>query len=397
MPVPPTPPLDTTITPGQLGHIADHEAIAAALNSDTASLSANNTYVGTQTFGDDVFFANGKALLWRNAANSGDTYTLFVTASDQVILAALADIRLTTLGASADIVTDHSGGDGIFITDSPALVGDATYGFGGVLALDDRLGVTGVVKLQSPAARTVTDGVTTNSDPTVTSATAAFTISDKGRPISGTGIPAGSYIGVVNSATSIELSSSFATNTPVNASASGSGVSITIGVIPPVVRFVDARSSGKTWQVGADYSNNNGNFAIYQTTDRNTPDVAVRGSDGAVLLRSGANILDFGGGGAGMGLNGSNAFDVKGGSAGFRVTNNAYNAVNVAVTDAGDVSIGRGAPAAGATTGFPYIPVTAGAPSGTPTGVGGFVPVRFDSTNHKLWVYDGGWIGVVLA
>lgn len=42
MPIPPSPPLDETITPGQLGHIADHEAIAAALNSGfaTGDLSA---------------------------------------------------------------------------------------------------------------------------------------------------------------------------------------------------------------------------------------------------------------------------------------------------------------------------------------------------------------------
>lgn len=33
MPIPPSPPLDETITPGQLGHIADHEAIASALNN----------------------------------------------------------------------------------------------------------------------------------------------------------------------------------------------------------------------------------------------------------------------------------------------------------------------------------------------------------------------------
>lgn len=46
MPVPPVPPLDETITPGQLGHIADHDAIHDALNNDTASLSADQTLAG---------------------------------------------------------------------------------------------------------------------------------------------------------------------------------------------------------------------------------------------------------------------------------------------------------------------------------------------------------------
>lgn len=80
--------------------------------------------------------------------------------------------------------------------------------------------------------RTVTDGVTTNGSPTVTSATAAWDESDLGTPISGgtTGIPAGSFIGVINSATSIALSSSPTTNTPVNATATTSGNTLTIGV-----------------------------------------------------------------------------------------------------------------------------------------------------------------------
>lgn len=79
------------------------------------------------------------------------------------------------------------------------------------------------------SAASVADAVTTSGSPTVTSATAAFAVGDVGSPISGTGIPANSYIGVRNSATSIGLSSSPVVNTPVNASASGSGVTITMG------------------------------------------------------------------------------------------------------------------------------------------------------------------------
>jgi hypothetical protein len=80
--------------------------------------------------------------------------------------------------------------------------------------------------------RTVADGVTTSGSPTVTSATAAFTQADVGKPISsGTAaIPANSFVGVVNSATSIGLSSSSFTNTPVNATAATSGNTFTIGL-----------------------------------------------------------------------------------------------------------------------------------------------------------------------
>jgi hypothetical protein len=77
-------------------------------------------------------------------------------------------------------------------------------------------------------ARTVADGVTSSSA-TVTSSTAAFDAHDVGRTISGTGIPTNSYIGIVNSATSIGLSSSAVNNVPVSATTTATGVSITIG------------------------------------------------------------------------------------------------------------------------------------------------------------------------
>lgn len=77
--------------------------------------------------------------------------------------------------------------------------------------------------------RTVTDGATTNTDATVESATAAFGPSDLFKPISGAGIPANSYVGRINSATSIELSSSHLSFVPVNATATASGVTLSIG------------------------------------------------------------------------------------------------------------------------------------------------------------------------
>lgn len=78
--------------------------------------------------------------------------------------------------------------------------------------------------------RTVTDGATTNLDPTVTSVTANFTANDLFKPISGTGIPANSYIGVVTSATSIELSSTNTVHTPANATATATGLTLAVGL-----------------------------------------------------------------------------------------------------------------------------------------------------------------------
>lgn len=43
------------------------------------------------------------------------------------------------------------------------------------------------------------------------------------------------------------------------------------------------------------------------------------------------------------------------------------------------------------TAGFYNIPGAAGAPSGVPANTTGF-PMYFDSTNNKIYVYDGGWL-----
>lgn len=70
-------------------------------------------------------------------------------------------------------------------------------------------------------SRTVTDGVTTNGSAVVTSATGAFTDADIGMAISGTGIPARAYVLSRQSATQVTMS--------VNATADGTGISVTFG------------------------------------------------------------------------------------------------------------------------------------------------------------------------
>jgi hypothetical protein len=77
------------------------------------------------------------------------------------------------------------------------------------------------ITIATLASRSVTDGVTTNNSPTVTSASAAFTAADVGQGLSGAGIPAGSYIVAINSATSVNINQ--------NATVTASSVSLTIG------------------------------------------------------------------------------------------------------------------------------------------------------------------------
>lgn len=50
------------------------------------------------------------------------------------------------------------------------------------------------------------------------------------------------------------------------------------------------------------------------------------------------------------------------------------------------------------TTGFSWIPSANGTPTGTPASPpSGNVPLYYDATNNKLYVYNGGWKSVTLS
>lgn len=69
-----------------------------------------------------------------------------------------------------------------------------------------------------------------------------------------------------------------------------------------------------------------------------------------------------------------------------------------AIMDANNnVVIGGAAIATTATNGFLYIPTCAGTPTGTPTTYTGRAPMVYDSTNNKLYIYNGGWKSATFA
>jgi hypothetical protein len=90
-------------------------------------------------------------------------------------------------------------------------------------------GVTVVGMREQAGSRVVTDGVTTDTESVITSASAAFTQADVGASVSGTGIPAGARILSVTNATTAVLSA--------NATATDTGVSITIGLALGAVTY----------------------------------------------------------------------------------------------------------------------------------------------------------------
>lgn len=76
------------------------------------------------------------------------------------------------------------------------------------------------------------------------------------------------------------------------------------------------------------------------------------------------------------------------------------NTFNVLLgSTAGNAQLGvNGALATNATIGFVDFPTCAGAPSGTPSKTeAGHRSMIYDTTNHKIWFFDGTWKGVVIA
>lgn len=61
------------------------------------------------------------------------------------------------------------------------------------------------------------------------------------------------------------------------------------------------------------------------------------------------------------------------------------------------VAIGTAPLATSATDGFLYVPTCAGTPTGVPTTQTGTAALVYDTTAHKLWVYDSGWKGIGLS
>ena len=110
------------------------------------------------------------------------------------------------------------------------------------------------------------------------------------------------------------------------------------------------------------------------------------------LLFSSSN----GSGNAYFNMTAGNTLNCTVGSAGARWMNNAFNSQLLTLTNTGSLVMGPTL-ALSATDGFPYMPSGAGAPTGAPTAQAGHAPFFYDTTNHKLWVYDGGWKGVVLS
>jgi hypothetical protein len=110
------------------------------------------------------------------------------------------------------------------------------------------------------------------------------------------------------------------------------------------------------------------------------------GASSAITTLYGINVANQGGAGR------TNAYGVD------IAAQSGAATTNFALAARSEVVLGTASIANAATTGFVDICSQAGTPTGVPGQVpAGYNAMRYDTTAHKLWVYDAGWKGIVLT
>lgn len=186
--------------------------------------------------------------------------------------------------------------------------------------------------------RAVADGVTNRANNVITSSSAKFVVTDLGRRIQGSGIPAGTWITAINSASSV--------NTSSTSTASASGVAITIGTEAVEVWTGDAGTATKELSFGAlgPAAQSALVFGTQEDTNLYRTGVGALQTDGTLTVGGGA--------GTGIILRGqrlvktntvSGPLQIQDGSGnGIQLLNAAGTVPLVNLTNNGDMTIPRG-------------------------------------------------------
>jgi hypothetical protein len=194
----------------------------------------------------------------------------------------------------------------------------------------------------------------------------------------------------------------------INPPAVTSGTGISIGI----KSGVSAAGSSGNYTIGTGTAsgagNTSGNVAISSGSGSSgaASGMTTVGTGNSAGVPAG-NVNVTGGNGVGAGAAGANVIVTPGtGPAAAGNPNDGVTAIFTAqgygafeIDQNGNVLLNANgaALATNATNAFTYIPACAGTPTGTPTSVTGAVPIVYDTTGHKLWVYRAGaWAGVAI-
>ena len=147
-----------------------------------------------------------------------------------------------------------------------------------------------------------------------------------------------------------------------------------------------------------------GVFGLGSTGVLGKPHTSGAGIQGeASVTANSKGVYGVGGGASTFGVYGSTPFagggtavaaDASSGGTALAVTGlSTFSSGNVVLNGTGAALLTT------ATSGFPFIPTCAGTPTGVPGSIPtGTVPMVFDTTGVKLWIYTGGtWKGVTVA
>ena len=183
--LPPDPPLDPTITPGQSGHVDDHEVIAGTL-----ALLKEAAGMTVAEIAADPAFGTAAAMTPTEVVQDAGAQSVLTGAFAQVVgdSNGVDDTAMLNTALAAAGVVRGKPGETYLISSPLSIPSDTTLDMtGATVRLIAGSNCQMLKNAAQTAQRTVTDAAITAGTTTLTSATAAFTTADTGRSITVTG------------------------------------------------------------------------------------------------------------------------------------------------------------------------------------------------------------------